>query len=419
MNILIIGSGAMEHALAWKLRQSRLTDKILCVPGSMAMMELGERVCLNPLDTRGVCRMAAEESVDLCIAAHAANALPLLADALREQGIRVFGPGTGGAALESSTFFARNFARKYSVPCPAFELFDNPAAAKAHVISMDSFPGRLVIRTDSPAPKGVRIVNSREEALETIHYFMERLALGKAGSRISIEELPPGRRMRLTALMDGRDMQELPAYREYFGPDCRQPEEFFEEGMGALAPAEPAGGILEKALSEILDRTLEGLRAEKISYRGALTFDIAAGEGEARLLSYRAGFASPGLQALLLLLKSDLAELLCAAASGRLAPGGAQWEKGYSACAVMASLGYPSSFQTGKTITGLESVTSGDAVVFHSGTDISRGRWITAGGKVFSVAARGENKKEVLEKVYGTVRKIGYDGRIFREDIGK
>lgn len=418
MNVLIVGSGGSEHALAWKLKQSPLVDRIYCVPGNVAIMELGERVCINPLDIKGVTRFAKEKAMELCVACSGDVLSAGLADALRVEGLKVFGPVKSGAALEASRFFAKDFMRRHSIPGPDFRTFDDSAEAKSHIMSLNPFPPRLVIKTDGLACKrGIRVVSTRERALETVYDFMDRGIFGRDGRRIVVEEFAEGRLIAYMALCDGVSSLALPPCRNYKGlqnDDGRA----YTEGTGACAPYDGLSREQERQIRElILDSTLEGLKAEGIPYNGVLYLDVALTGGGPRLLGYNIHFSDPDIQTLLPLLKTDLGKLMLSAASSRLNEVKIEMEPGFSVCVVLASQGYPDSCQTGKTITGLETLSPADAAVFHHCTDVSKGRWVTAGGKVFDIVGTGKTSMEARLRAYDTAGKIHYDGRVFREDI--
>ena len=418
MKVLIVGAAAREHALAWSLKQSPQVTEVLIAPGNPGTALVGRNFPdVKANDVEGLLTLARREAVDLTLVGPESPLVEGLADRFREAGLAVFGPSKAAARLEGSKIFSKEFMARHGVPSAAFTLFDNAAAAHRQV---DTLTAPMVLKADGlAAGKGVVVAMSREEAHEAIEQIMEKRVFGAAGDRLVIEEFMAGEEASLFVLSDGeRHLPFMAAqdHKRVFDGD-RGPN---TGGMGAYAPA----AILDRPLlaqvnEQIVIPTLAGMRQEGNPYVGLLYVGLMISPYGPRVVEYNCRFGDPETQALVPLLKTELAPLLKAAADGHLPGAPLEWRSGSSACVVMASGGYPGAHQAGFDITGISEAEGMGALVFHAGTAEVEGRLVTAGGRVLSVCAPGSTLGAALEKAYAAAARIRFRGAHYRRDIGR
>jgi phosphoribosylamine--glycine ligase len=432
VRVLIIGGGGREHALAWKLAQSPLLERLYCAPGNAGIAALAECVDISPVDLDGLEKFALEEKIDLTVAGPEAPLAAGLADRFRRSGLRVFGPGREGARLEWSKVWAKERMVRWGIPTARFAVFDDYEAARRYLEK--HYAGRpVVVKADGLASgKGVTVAPDCSTAGEALRSMMIKKVFGEAGERVLIEDCLYGEELSVLAVTDGRELVMLPPSQDHkaIGEGDRGPN---TGGMGAYAPAP----LLTEDLARKVERSvfrpfLAGLEREGIDYRGVIYAGLMVNGSEINLLEFNVRFGDPETQALIPLLESDLLPLLLAAAEGRLA--GAireldiRWRDGSAACVVLASGGYPGPYETGKLIRGLEQAapfagaTPGGEeglVLFHAGTAFdSQDRIVTAGGRVLGVTAWAKTLSDALQNAYRAAEKIQFDGRYYRRDIG-
>jgi phosphoribosylamine--glycine ligase len=428
MRILVLGSGAREHVICWKLRQSPVVTHIICAPGNAGIASVAECMNIVPTDVRSVVGTALRERIDLVVIGPEAPLAAGIADALEEERIPVFGPHRSAALLESSKAFAKEFMHRHGIPTARYAVFapDEQLEARAFLRHL-SYPA--VIKADGlAAGKGVIIVETEAEALHTMDDIFGRRIFGEAGARIVIEEFMQGEEASVFAITDGTDYDVLaPAqdHKRIFDGDRGKNT----GGMGAYAPAPiVTDDVMQQVRSEIIEPTLRGLREENRIYRGVLYCGLMISGGRARVVEFNVRFGDPEAQVVIPLIDGDFAEILLAAATGKLRdhlP-----VKKFDACAVtvvMASQGYPDTFETGKVIEGLDQFTQQTEInegiaVFHAATKFNElDQVLTAGGRVLSVTAVGFGNElsETIANVYRAVSKIGFDGAYYRSDIGQ
>lgn len=423
MNFLVVGSGAREHALAWKLAQSPAVERIFCVPGSAAISERVrtskglpvECAALDPLDFPGLASLCKDRGVGWVVVGPEAPLSEGLADALRGRGIQVFGPGKKEAMLEASKAFAKGFMRRHRIPTARYRIFEDPALARDALRKL-VFP--LVIKADGLAQgKGVRVCAERAEAEGAVHDLMEKRVHGPAGARILIEERLEGEEATLMAFSDGKRLLPLPLSRDHkrLEAEDRGPN---TGGMGAFAPV-----ALDFETAERVDRVLEtvreGLLAEGMDYRGLLYIGLMLTAEGPKVLEFNVRFGDPEAQTVLPLLKTDFAELVRVCCEGRLEARAPETFPATSVCMVLASEGYPGPSSTGRVIHGLEGPPPEGVQVFHAGTRKEPdGRWVTAGGRVLSVVALGSSLEEARQTALRAASQIHFEGMQLRSDIG-
>lgn len=428
MRILVLGSGAREHAICWKLKQSPIVTQLYCAPGNAGIAQAAELVSdLVPTDAKSVIGFALRERIDLVVIGPETPLAAGVADMLDEEHVPVFGPHRNAAILEASKAFSKEFMHRHNIPTARYAVFTAPEQLEARTFLRHlNYPA--VIKADGlAAGKGVIIVETEAEAIDTMDDIFSRRIFGEAGTRIVIEEFMEGEEASVFALTDGIDYDTLvPAqdHKRLLDGDRGKNT----GGMGAYAPAPvvtPA--ILEQIRKEIIEPTLRGLREENRPYKGLLYVGVMIKNGRARVVEYNVRFGDPEAQVVIPLLQGDFAELLLACATGRLKEHLPL--KHFDATAVtivMASQGYPESYETGKMIEGLDHFNQQREIehgvaVFHAATKLDEmGHIVTSGGRVLSVTAigYGDELQQTITTAYNAVHEISFDGAYYRADIG-
>ncbi|RDV84831.1 phosphoribosylamine--glycine ligase [Ammonifex thiophilus] len=417
MRVLVVGGGGREHALVWKLAQSPRVERLYCAPGNAGIERLATCVPIKATDLEGLLAFARQEKIDLTVVGPEAPLAAGIVDLWEQAGLRIFGPSKQAATLEASKVFAKTLMQRYGIPTARAAIFASPEEAKACV---RSWGAPCVVKADGlAAGKGVVVAATVEEAEKAIEDMMVRRVFGAAGKRVLIEEKLEGEEASVIALTDGKAVLPLlpaqdhkPVYDGDKGPNTG--------GMGAYAPAPMVNqAMLERVQKEILEPAVRGLAAEGVVYRGALYAGLMlTGEGP-KVLEFNVRFGDPETQPLLYLLESDLLEALEAALDGRLEEVKLSWHPGAAVCVVLAAAGYPGPARTGDEIKGLEELEDKEGImVFHAGTRREGGRFLTAGGRVLGVTARGKDVREARERAYEAVKHISFPGMHYRRDIG-
>jgi phosphoribosylamine--glycine ligase / phosphoribosylformylglycinamidine cyclo-ligase len=414
MDVLLIGSGGREHALAWKLAQSPRLGRLFTAPGNPGTSQLGENISL-PDPPEEAARLACSLGLDLVVIGPEAPLAAGLADALREQGLLVFGPSHLAAEIESSKAFAKEFMERWGIPTARYAVFQDFDRALAYVRQS---PGPVVIKASGlAAGKGVFLPESLAEAAAALRTLLVEQALGSAGRSVIIEERLQGEEVSLLAFCDGQRLQLMPPAQDHKrlldgdrGPNTG--------GMGAYAPAPVCPPELAAELGRtILQPAVDGLAAEGRPFVGVLYAGLILTPDGPRVLEFNCRFGDPETQALLLLLESDLLEILTACAQGQLDAVQVRWKAGAAACVVMGAAGYPGAVQTGQPIRGLQEELPGTAV-FQAGSVRQGQKIVTAGGRVLGVTGWGADLKQALERAYTRAGSITFEGCHYRRDIG-
>ena len=419
MQILLIGGGGREHALAWKLAQSAQVEKIWAAPGNpgIAAVEKCECVELNLNDLDAVADFAEEHGIDLTVVGPEATLVAGIADVFASRGLAVFGPSKAAAQLEGSKAFAKNIMAKYDIPTAFFKVCEDIETAKAYVKEKGA---PIVIKADGlAAGKGVVVAMTEAEALEAIDEMMgEQHKFGGAGARVVIEEFMQGEEASLLAFTDGEHIVPMIASQDHKrafdgdkGPNTG--------GMGTYAPAPVLTDILRlRAVEKILKPIVAAMKAEGMPYKGCLYAGLMVCGDEVKVVEFNCRFGDPETQVVLPLLDGDLAEIMLACATGGLDKVDIGWKDKATVCVVLASGGYPESYQNGYPISGLDKAGALlDTVVFHAGTKISDGSVVTAGGRVLGVTASGKDIAEAQERAYKAVSLISFTDMQYRKDI--
>ncbi|MFC1674463.1 phosphoribosylamine--glycine ligase [Candidatus Omnitrophota bacterium] len=421
MRILVIGSGGREHALVWKIAQSKLADKIFCAPGNAGIAELAECVDIKADDIPRLLDFARREKIDLTVVGPEIPLTMGIVDEFTKRGLKIFGPNKKAAQLEGSKVFSKELMAKYKVPTAAFKIFDLPVEANDYI---DKIGAPCVVKADGlAAGKGVVVAKTVDQAKQAVNSMMKDKIFGEAGNRVIIEECLEGEEASIIVLTDSREVIPLASSQDHKrvfdndqGPNTG--------GMGAYSPAPVVNPGLFKEINEkVVDRTIDGLAKEGIEFRGVLYAGIMITKDGPKALEFNVRFGDPETQAILPRLKSDLLEAMLATSEAKLGKvvkaGGLSWYEQACVCVVCASGGYPGRYEKGKGISGLDEVSkSREIAVFHSGTKSEDDKIVTAGGRVLGVTGLGASIKEAIDNTYQAVTKISFEGMHYRKDIG-
>jgi len=418
MKVMVVGGGGREHALAWKLSKSPRVSRVFTAPGNAGTAAYGANVDIAADDVDGLREFALSEGMDLTVVG---PELPLtlgIADDFKEAGLRVFGPSKAAAELEGSKAFSKGLMARHNIPTGFYKEFSSAPEASEY-IEANSPP--FVVKADGlAAGKGVVICATREDALGAVDMMINRRAFGPAGSTLIIEEFLEGEEVSILAVTDGTTVVPLAPAQDHKaiydgdkGPNTG--------GMGAYSPAPVATPELEAQIMEsVMVPAVEAMAAEGRPYSGVLYAGLMITGDGPKVLEFNVRFGDPEAQPIFMRLESDLFELLMAAAEGRLEGTELKWTDKASVCVVMASRGYPGAYEKGMPVRGLEEAArKPGTMVFHAGTAAKDGCVVTSGGRVLGVTALGKTIEEAMEKAYGAVDLISFEGAYCRRDIGK
>ena len=416
MKILIVGNGGREHTLLWKLKKDRPQDEFFMTLGNGGTGDLAESVNISPTDTDAVAVFAENESIDLVVVGPEAPLAAGLVDKLDSRGIVSFGPSAAAARIESSKAFAKKLMKDAGVPTADFQVFDNPAEALAYI---DSGPENIVVKADGlAAGKGAVVCSSREMARDAVNQMMQDKQFGEAGARVVIEEFMTGEELSVFALVDGKNFVTLVPSQDHkaVGEGDTGPN---TGGMGSYSPVSIATPeLISQVESEIIGPTVEALARDGSTYKGCLYAGLMLTPTGPRVVEYNCRFGDPETQVVLPLLESDLAELMIACAKGELAGMKVQNSDRAAVCVVLASGGYPGSYEKGKEISIDSSVFSDpDKVLFHAGTAIKDVKVVTSGGRVAGAVGIAGTVQDAAHKAYELADSVSFEGMYLRRDI--
>jgi phosphoribosylamine---glycine ligase len=417
MKVLILGSGGREHALAWAVARSPRVSQVVCAPGNGGMTQIARCVPVDLKDLDAMVRLAEAERPDLTIVG---PELPLslgIVDALRERGLRVFGPTRAAAMLETSKGFAKQFLQRHSIPTPNYAVC---TSSEEVAKSVEVFHPPIVVKADGlAAGKGVIICPSRNIAVEAAQGLFSGALLGEAEHQVVIEEFLKGDEVSYLCLSDGEHVKPLLPSQDHkrVGEGDTGPN---TGGMGVYC----TDSLLDPSMSEwilhhIAEPAVRGMAAEGTPFSGVLYCGLMITARGPQVLEFNARFGDPETQAILVRLESDLVEALEACIDGRLPESAMRWTPGASACVVASSGGYPGAYNTGFPISGLEAAAQVPGVqVFHAGTSLAGNQWLTTGGRVLGVTAAADSLEQALARAYQAMAEIHFDGMYYRRDIG-
>ena len=415
MKVLIVGGGAREHALAWKIAQSHKVKKIYVAPGNAGTAAIAHNLDISPTDIEALAKAAKDFGTALTIVGPEAPLASGIVDYFEHLGLAIFGPTKSAARLEASKVFSKDLMQKYRIPCPKGKAFSNYPEAREYLVSQSA---PIVIKADGlAAGKGVTVANSREEALKALSDAMEAKIFGPAGDSVVIEEYLSGKEVSLLAFTDGKTaVPMVPAcdYKRVYDND-QGPN---TGGMGSYSPP---GFFDDKSITQVMETiikpTVAAMVNEGAPYKGVLYSGLMLAPEGPKVLEFNVRFGDPETQVILPRLKSDLVDIFLAVANNELDEASIEWSDDACVGVVMASEGYPGSYKTGFPIKGLDKLDK-NIMVFHAGTKLGDGlRICTSGGRVLTVAAAGRTVAEARDKVYENITRIQFEGCHYRRDI--
>ncbi len=418
MKILVIGSGGREHAIIRKLKESKHNPEIFCAPGNGGIAADATCVAVSALDVEGVVKYAKEEAMDWVFVTPDDPLAAGMVDALNEAGIKTFGPKKLAAEIESSKVFSKNMMKQFGIPTASYEVFTDPVKAMEYVEANNEFP--IVIKADGLAlGKGVIIAKSLEEAKAGIRDIMEDKVFGASGNQIVIEEFLTGPEVTVLAFVDGETVKPMVSSMDHKRA-LDNDEGLNTGGMGTIAP-NPfyTETVAEQCMERIFLPTVKAMNELGRTFTGCLYFGLMLTPKGPYVIEYNCRFGDPETQVVMELLDSDLVDIMEAIWNKDLANCPVNFHKGSASCVVIASGGYPKSYKKGCVISGLDAKGQYEGIsVYHAGTKLENGKYLTSGGRVLGITARGESLVEALDKSYEAVKKIRFENSFYRHDIG-
>ena len=417
MRILVVGGGGREHALCWKISGSPLVEKTFCAPGNAGTTRPAECVDIPAGDFESLSAFAKKESVDLTVVGPEQPLSEGIVDFFEKEGLRIFGPSKAAAELEGSKIFSKNLMKKYGIPTGEYSVFADVEKAAAGLREMKP---PFVVKADGlAAGKGVVICRSREEGEAALRSMMVDGAFGEAGTRVVVEEFLEGEEASFFAFTDGENVLALEPSQDHKplldgdrGPNTG--------GMGAYTPAPVVTDALRRRImDEVVIPAVRAMKSEGRPYRGVLYAGLMIRDGDLKVLEFNCRFGDPEAQPLLMRMDSDMVPILYSVAEGTMKTDPVEWKDRFCVCVVMASRGYPASYEKGVALERLADFRdTEETVVFHAGTRFEGNRIVTNGGRVLGVTSLGDTIEESLERAYRAVDSIRQDGLVYRKDIG-
>ena len=418
MKVLIVGSGGREHAIAVSVSKSPRVDKIYCAPGNAGIGQIAECVPIGAMDFDKIVSFAKEKEIDLTIVGMDDPLVGGLVDEMEAAGLRVFGPRKNAAILEGSKAFSKDLMKKYNIPTAAYENFDDPAKALAY---LENAKMPVVLKADGLAlGKGVLICQNLEEAKEGVKTIMEDKKFGSAGNRMVVEEFMTGREVSVLSFVDGRTIKIMSSAQDHKRA-LDGDQGLNTGGMGTFSPSPfYTKEVDEFCRKYIYQATVDAMAAEGRPFQGVIFFGLMLTENGPRVLEYNARFGDPEAQVVLPRMKNDIIEVAEACIDGTLDQVDLQFEDNAAVCVVLASEGYPVSYEKGFPIKGLETFDNSEGYYcFHAGTKQTEQGIVTNGGRVLGITAKGADLKEARANAYKAAEWITFDNKYMRSDIGK
>ena len=421
MNVLIVGSGGREHAIATSVAKSSQVDKIYCAPGNAGIGQIAECVAIGAMEFEKIASFAKEKEIDLVIVGMDDPLVGGLVDVLEAKGIRTFGPRKNAAILEGSKAFSKDLMKKYNIPTAAYETFSEAGAALEYLHTQAKFP--VVLKSDGLALlKGVLICNRLEEAEEGVCQIMTEKKFGSAGSRMVVEEFMTGREVSVLSFVDGKTIKIMSSAQDHKRAKDND-QGLNTGGMGTFSPSPFYTAEVDAFCKKyIYQATVDAMATEGRPFKGVIFFGLMLTPDGPRVLEYNARFGDPEAQVVLPRMKNDIIDVVNACIDGTLDQIDLQFEDNAAVCVILASAGYPEKYEKGLPISGLESFEDkDDYFCFHAGTKLdSDGKtFVTNGGRVLGITAKGANLKEARANAYNATEWVEFANKYKRNDIGK
>ena len=418
MKVLVIGSGGREHAIVWKIAQSKKVEKIYCAPGNAGIAQIAECVPIGAMELEKLADFAEEKQIDLTVIGMDDPLVGGVVDAFEAEGLRVFGPRKNAAILEGSKAFSKDLMKKYNIPTAAYETFDSPEAALTY---LETAKCPIVLKADGLAlGKGVLICNTREEAKEGVKTLMLDKQFGSAGNTIVVEEFMTGREVSVLSFVDGNTIKIMTSAQDH--KRAKDGDQGLNTGgMGTFSPSPfYTDEVDEFCKKYIYQATVDAMKAEGREFKGIIFFGLMLTEDGPKVLEYNARFGDPETQVVLPRMKNDIVDVFEACIDGTLDKIDLEFEDNAAVCVVLASDGYPEHYDKGFEIKGLENFDEKEGYyAFHAGTKLEAGKIVTSGGRVLGITAKGANLKEARTNAYEATKLVEFDNKYMRNDIGK
>ena len=417
MRVLVIGSGGREHALVWKIKQSPKVEKIFCAPGNAGTSEFADNIPIAADDIEGLLQFAMKKEIGLTVVGPEQPLVMGIVDRFEVKGLRIFGPSASAAELEGSKSFSKDIMQKYGLPTAEYKIFTSAESATKYIQAKNC---PLVVKANGlAAGKGVLLCRSSREALVAVDTIMRQRLFGEAGDQIVVEEFLEGQEISVLAFSDGQTVLLMDSAQDHkavydgdIGPNTG--------GMGAYSPAPVFTELMrQKVRDKIMLPMVRAMQQEGRTYKGILYAGLMLTKTGPQILEFNARFGDPETQPLMVRMETDIIPLFEACIDGTLGQCQVNWKNKSSVCVVMTAEGYPSAYQKGEIISGLQNANSTpEVVVFHAGTKEKDGKVLTNGGRVLGVTATGANTESAIQRAYDAVGKVNWRGVHYRKDIG-
>ena len=419
MKVLIVGSGGREHALAWACARSPRVDKIYCAPGNAGISKIAELVPLKADQFEELADFAIEKGVGLTVVGMDDPLVGGIVDVFEKRGLRVFGPRRNAAILEGSKAFSKELMKKYGIPTASYETFTDLGEARSYLTSLEKFP--VVLKASGLAlGKGVLICEDLQSALDGAQAIMGEKKFGQAGDEMVVEEFLTGREVSVLSFVDGTHIREMSSAQDYKRAGDGDTG-LNTGGMGNVSPNPWYTEDIQRFCREkIFQPTVDAMKAEGREFKGVIFFGLMLTEGGPKVLEYNCRFGDPEAQVVLPRMENDIVDVMEACIDGTLDQIELRFTDNACVCVVLASGGYPSSYEKGKVISGLESFEGmKDCYCFHAGTAMQGDAVVTSGGRVLGITALGADTEDARRKAYGAAGNIEFDGKYYRHDIAE
>lgn len=417
MKVLVVGSGGREHAIIWKLSQSKKVTKLYCAPGNGGISSLAECVPIKAMEFDKLIEFAKENTIDMTVVAPDDPLAAGAVDAFEAAGLRAFGPNKSAAVIEGSKAFSKDLMKKYGIPTAAYEVFEDSKSAIEYIKLQNKFP--IVVKADGLAlGKGVIIAEDFDTAQKAVHDIMDDKVFGSAGGKVVIEEFLTGPEISVLAFTDGKTLKPMVSAQDHKRA-LDNDKGLNTGGMGTFSPSRIyTPEVAEECMKNIFIPTMQAMNKENRKFKGVLYFGLMKTADGVKVIEYNCRFGDPETQVVLPRLDGDLYEIFDAVIDERLDEVDIKWNDNAAVCVVLASGGYPQQYKTGYEIDGLKQAESLGALLFHAGTKKDGDKILTAGGRVLGVTAVGENLSDAIDKAYTYLKPISFKDMHYRTDIG-